>query len=143
MAASTTTEVKWYGQKVSVVFKTATAQSIKRLAFLCEAAVKERITANGQINTGFMRNSVYTVTSDGKTGGAESTTLADKTGKSVERISVSPPELTGEHVAIVGVGANYAVYQELANSFMRVSFDQIVGKSATIIAEEFAKVMND
>lgn len=148
MATRLKVGLDWYGKDASALVKRATSQSVKRLAFTLEGATKDRITSNGQVDTGFMRNSVYAITADGKSGGVESAIFkgvkSKKTGKigqARKRTSLSAPELRGEYAAFVGVGADYAVHQEMKNSFLRTSFDQVAVDAPSIIASEFGKVM--
>ncbi len=80
-------------------------QIVRKTAFDCQANIQGFIRANGQIDTGFMVNSVYTVTSEGSTysGGVDAL-----------------PEVGGadQTTAYVAVAANYAVYQEFGTRFM-------------------------
>lgn len=143
MSVKAETKVTWYGNKVMAKIKGGSSQVIRAMAFQCEGLTKDRITANGQVVTGFMRNSVYTVTTEGVSGGVESTTLTDEQGHTVQRTSVPPPELGGEDVSICGVGANYAIYQEVKNPFLRPSFDTVVAGFETTVTGIFGEVLSD
>lgn len=134
--------LRWYGAKVTTAIKGATEASIRKLAFDVEADTKEKITANGQVDTGFMRNSVYTVTRDGATGGVGSTSVVDSNGRTVKRESAPLADL-GDADAVVGVGAIYAIYQELKNSFLRVSFDRMTNGAGVKVAEAFQVFLKD
>ena len=109
--------LKWYGARVKAELRNATQEAIEKLAFGIQAGTQAQITMNDQIDTGFMRNSVYSVTKQsGVRGGAMSTG---------DRKSV-PPARLGDADAIVGVGAEYAIYQEMKRSFLRVAFEREV-----------------
>ncbi len=79
-------------------------QIVRKTALDCQANIQGFIRANGQVDTGFMVNSVYTVTSEGSTysGGADAL-----------------PEVGGadQTTAYVAVAANYAVYQNYGTRF--------------------------
>jgi hypothetical protein len=124
-------DVKWYGQRVRGELRDATDASIRKVALDIEARTKLRITDNQQIDTGFMRNSTYTVTRNGVMGGVSSGVFAGR-----KRESASPAPL-GDADAVVGVGAVYAIYQELKKSFLRVAFEQTIGAAGGIVQAEF------
>lgn len=128
--------MQWYGQRVRGEVDGATKAAIRKIAFDIEAGTKAQITSNQQIDTGFMRNSVYTHTDQGVGGGAKSGRFASS-GRTVERIAADPASLSGAD-AIVGVGASYAVYQELKRSFLRVSFERVVQAAGGTVKTEFS-----
>lgn len=73
-------------------------QIIRKIALDAEAGYKELIQANGQIDTGNMLNSCYSVTSKGST-------YQDSP------LNTAPPALPGPRSAYAGIAADYAAYQ--------------------------------
>src|SRR5260370_40664781 len=63
--------------KVAAALKPACAEVVKETAFDCQDAIAAQISANGQIDTGFMYSSVYNVTADGSTYGQAQTPPGD------------------------------------------------------------------
>lgn len=136
-------KVNWYSQRVKVqIDKQVTKPVLDALAFQIEAQTKVNITDNGQVDTGFMRNSTYVVTPLRNTHGqtAESGTYpSPKTGQSVQRNAVaaaSPPE----GGAIVAVAAEYAVYQETKNSFLWRAVETVAGQRADAVIRQVARL---
>lgn len=78
-------------------------QIIRKVALDAEAGYKAKIQENGQIDTGNMLGSCYSVTSAGSTyqDGTENT---------------APPALPGPRSAYAGIAANYAIYQNYGTS---------------------------
>lgn len=130
-------DVQWYGDRVRGDVAGALDEAIRKIAFDIEAASKMAITDNQQIDTGFMRNSVYThVKGQGVGGGTGSGQFINSEGQLVKRESASPADL-GDADAIVGVGAVYAIYQELKQSFLRVPFERVIGAAGGTVRDEF------
>lgn len=79
-------------------------QIVRKTAFDCQGNIQGFIRANGQVDTGFMVNSVYTVTSEGSTYSGGEQAL---------------PEVGGadQTTAYVAVGANYAIFQNYGTRF--------------------------
>jgi hypothetical protein len=118
-------ELRWNLDHVDVVMEDMTQELAKRLAFSVEAGAKLNIRANDQIDTGFMVNSIYSIWGEGSgyeeaKGTAEGQTVSAKTGAVVNHDNDMAPEeaLAEDASAGVIVGANYAVYQEVANAFL-------------------------
>src|SRR5258708_8296483 len=63
--------------KVAAALKPACAEVVKETAFDCQDAIAAQISANGQIDTGFMYSSVYNVTADRSTNGQARTPPGD------------------------------------------------------------------
>lgn len=91
--------------QISDALHTALSQVIRKTAFDGQANIQRVIQANGQIDTGFMLNSVYVVTSDSSTyaGG----------DKALPEVESPPDDLT----AYIAVAANYGVYQNYGTRF--------------------------
>lgn len=112
------------------------SQVVRKTAFDCQAHIQGFIRSNGQIDTGFMLNSVYTVTDEGSTYGAKVGPKASKrTGirkPSARRIKAALaaqkqveeqllPEVErpdSPTTAYVAVGAAYAIHQNYGTRFM-------------------------
>ncbi len=80
-------------------------QVVRKTAFDCAGNIQGFIRSNGQVDTGFMLNSVYTVTDEGSTyaGGADAL-----------------PEVSGADLttAYVAVAASYAIFQNYGTRYM-------------------------
>jgi hypothetical protein len=85
--------------KIASALETALGQVVRKTAFDGQANVQAQIRANGQIDTSFMINSVYTVTDQGSTyqGG----------DKAFPEVGPLPEKFS----AFLAVAANYAGYQ--------------------------------
>lgn len=81
----------------------ALSEAVRKVAFDVEAHAK----AHAAVDTGFMKNSVYTVTSD-------SSDYSSAGSEALPSVDAPPDDLT----AYVGVGANYAIYVEMGTSHM-------------------------
>jgi hypothetical protein len=129
--------VDWYGEDVILTVDDTTGQVLARIALQVEGQAKVNIQANGQIDTGFMLNSGYTVTDDESTY-AEALAKASSRNPEGEMVQqVALPEGVG---AAVAFGAEYAVFQELIESFLYRALEQVgpnvEGIIATVAREE-------
>ena len=127
-------QVNWYGERVILRVKGANREILTRLALQGEQLAKENIQANDQIDTGFMMNTVYSVAP----GSGASPTWApgqylDKNGRTVMRQAGAPVSV-GPDEAAVGCVAEYAIHQEMANSFLYRALEQLVAESGGIIS---------
>lgn len=86
----------------------AMAQVIKKAAFDIQANAQ----AGAPVDTGFLKSSIYTVTSDSSTYGQADTPPGDSS--LLPPVEPPPDDLT----AFIGVGANYGIYQEFGTRFM-------------------------
>lgn len=86
--------------------KQASSQIVRKTAFDLQAQIQANIRANDQIDTGFMVNSVYVVTSDSSTysGGAQALPEVGKPGD--------------DTTAYTAVAARYAIYQNYGTVHM-------------------------
>jgi len=116
--------VKLHLDKVRVTVKGATQKVLEALAFQIEGQAKINIQANGQIDTGFMLNSVYTVTP--KSSGFAAAQGAAKAHN--PQAEMGPEPTAREGVAVV-VGANYAIYQEIKNAFLFPAAEQVASQA--------------
>jgi hypothetical protein len=126
-------QVNWYGEQVILRVKGATRELLARLALQGEQLAKENIQANNQIDTGFMLNTVYSMGPGGAASPVwESGQYTDKAGKLVQRRGGTPAPV-GPDEAAVGCVAEYAVYQELANSFLYRAMELLASDAGGII----------
>lgn len=130
-------EVRMYLDHVRLVVEQATEAALAAIAFQMEAEVKVQIRNNGQVDTGFMLNSVYATTKrDGDSydaAEAEARAAADRAGE--PRAMAPRRTLPGDAAAGVIVGAEYAVYQEAAQSFLYAGAQRVAGYTAGVTAE--------
>ena len=92
---------KWF--KVAAALKPASASVVRDEVFFIADAIKAQIDANGQVDTGFMRDSVYAATTTESTYGN-----ATPPGDSYLLPEEKPEnELSG----VFGCAANYGIYQ--------------------------------
>jgi len=103
----------------------ASERALLALALQTEGHVKVKIRDNDQVDTGFMLNSVYSVGNDtsgysAAKGIADRNTKSRRTGADVDHAGDMAPErrLPRDVAAAVVVGANYAIYQEVKQSFL-------------------------
>ncbi len=92
------TSFNHYAQ-LATAFHEACKQIVIKTAHDCQANIQAHIRANGQIDTGFMVNSVYTVTSEGSSYSGGTDALPE----------VQAPE--NDTTAYVGVAASYGYWQ--------------------------------
>lgn len=127
-------QVNWYGERVMLTVKSATRKALAELALRGAQLAIENIQANDQIDTGFMMNTVYSVTPDGSVsptwGPGE---YLDRLGRLVSRQAAAPVTV-GKDQAAVGCVAEYAVYQEMVNSFLYRALEQLADEAGGIIS---------
>lgn len=95
--------------ELTAALKKAVSQVVRKAALDLEAEAKTR----APVDTGFLRNSIYSVTHEGSDYGQDA---SDPTGDSYLLDEVEKPK--DETTAYVAVGANYGVFQELGTSKM-------------------------
>jgi hypothetical protein len=107
-------KVNWYGEKVKLVVKGATAQILTQAAMICADKAAIRITENDQIDTGFMRAATYGV------GPKESgRPKAESEAPSLAERPLAPePGRPDENTAAIHCAAEYAIYQDMKKPFM-------------------------
>jgi uncharacterized protein YbjQ (UPF0145 family) len=89
------------------------------LATLIEGRIVGNITDNGQIDTGFMVNSVYSISSERD---SYNEALVKAMARAVREMS--PKASLAGADALVAVGAEYAIWQEMRKSFAMKAIDQ-------------------
>ncbi len=122
--------VDWFGGKVLAHFEDVTALGLEALAARIDGQAKVNINQNGQIDTGFMINTVYFVGPSGSTYDATARPGSYKGDK-----AKAPEAGLEDAEAIVAVGADYAIFQELADSFLYKALVQVAGEAGGIIEE--------
>lgn len=126
--------VRWYGANVKAEVKQKGRKALLAIGFDVEGQAKVNVVNNSQVDTGFMLNSIYTTgagISNYSNANQSGTYTSSKQGDSVDRELA--PELTpnADDVYVVA-GAGYAIYQELANSFLYRGLEQVAGNGAEI-----------
>lgn len=114
-------DVKWYGAEVKMLVERATKKLLNQIVFQGEGHTKVNIRENGQIDTGFMVNSVYAVS-------AERDSYAESRGGAQAcnpKATMSQEIRPGHNEAILAVGAEYAIYQEARQSFLWKAVEQL------------------
>lgn len=117
MAAKT----RFYTESVIAKIKDATQEELSAFAFQLEGLAKVAVQENRQIDTGFMLNSIYTVTKSGSSSYGKASRTGEYTGRDGGKVKrkIAPERKVPEKAAaIVAVGASYAIYQEEKKSFL-------------------------
>jgi hypothetical protein len=131
---------EWRGDDLILILEEVTAEALLSSALIVEGAAKQNIVKNDQIDTGFMVNSVYTVAPTQSNYDEAESEAMSKAGKfkDVTGRMLPPEPLPNENTALVAVGAEYGIFQELKNSFL---FKALENESGTLGAElqKFAK----
>lgn len=115
--------LKWNGDQVLGQVLSARNAILDETAFAIEDQTKRNIVGNEQVDTGFMLNSVGTVTSQGSTfdQAKSAATARNPNGN----MGAEPRVSKGN--AAVFVGAEYAIYQEIERSFLFNAGQQVIG----------------
>ena len=119
--------VNWNDAEARRMAQREARRELVRIGFAIEGQAKVNVTDNGQVDTGFLRSSLYTVGADTSTYGKADPSgryQSSKSGLAAERELA--PELTAtEDEVLVAAGAAYAIYQEVENSFLYRALDQV------------------
>ncbi len=127
----------FYTKRVLQAVQAAADDAITALAFQVEGQAKINVRENGQIDTGFMLNSIYTVAPEGNT-----YRQAWQTGDyESQEGGAEHRELGGEmpakpHMALVVVGAEYGLFQETRNSFLYRALDMVSADSPDVTVRQ-------
>ena len=127
-------KVDWYGDEVYLLLEEATAEALEAAAFSVEGKAKMNIVANDQIDTGFMLNSVYAAGQENSTyqNAASSARSQNPQAKMLSEEAVPGDGVT----ALVAVGAEYAIFQELKNSFLYRALEQEASEVGGILQQK-------
>ena len=130
---------------------------VARMGAQIEAHVKKNIRANGQIDTGFMLNSVYVELKEGPlrpgsqgydeaAAEANSFAISNRTGQVVS----NPDERMAPRAALeqgadgfVAVGAGYAIFQEEKLSFLYVGAQDAADDFEGIVLPDYKEALSD
>lgn len=124
-------KLDWYGRDALVHIDGLTAEGLSAAVLQMVAEAKLNATTNGQVDTGFMRNSVYAVLPDGQSNYSDITTSGDYTdraGDVVNRVAapeVDLPDGAQGVTAVLAVAAEYALYQEISRPFVWPAIDRV------------------
>jgi hypothetical protein len=106
----------WYGDEARLAIDDASDETLQRAAFLIEGLTKVNIREAGLIDTGFMINSVYAI---GPGLSSYSQARGDATAANPDAEMAPEPDLTANNaVAAAGVGASYAIQNEIRSPFL-------------------------
>ena len=123
----------WRKREVMLAVKDATAAGMNKLALRVESEAKQNIVAND--HTGFMLNTVYHVSrlsNSYPATDAPGTKTGRKSGQQREVDKAPQATLPAKYLALVAVGAEYAIYQELQRSFLYLALVQVAGDAGAI-----------
>ena len=114
----------------------ATDEVLHALALQVEGVTKRNIVSNGQIDTGFMLNSVYSASEKGNTFGE---TWAGPAGKKAPKLRL--PNLFS--AAAVHVSAIYAIFQEMMEPFLRPAASEVASYSKGVAESVYKRALHD
>ena len=138
-------EVKLYLDRVKIKIKDASDEALAAWAFQLEGQTKANIADNNQIDTGFMMNSVYTITRRDNSYSATdpSGPYLNAAGEIVERRMAPEQRLPSDAAAGVIVGANYAIYQEVLKSFLYKAAETVTRQAGGTLEAKFRETLHD
>ena len=121
---------------VKLRVKGATEKALDKIALEVEGHAKINITVNDQVDTGFMLNSVYVESQRGSTFG--------KTWEGDEKTKAPRLKLPRRYgSAAIVVGAVYAIYQEVLNSFLRTAGASVMSRVKGIVEPIYRTEIRD
>lgn len=131
-------EFNWYGKQATLQLENATADVLAKAAFQIEAHTKVNISQNGQVDTGFMRATVYAIPPDDADpiSGLETfeQARANAGGLNPDAEMGNKPSVPPISAA-VGVGASYSIFQEVKKPFLFPALKQTQRQVGGIIEE--------
>jgi len=138
-------KVNFYTQKVRLAINRATEHSLEAIAHRIVSRAQENITANDQIDTGFMRASVYMMSKNesGYDKCDPSGEYPNTGGQTVRRKLAPELSLPGGVGALVAAGAEYAIYQEMRKPFLYKAAEQTAREVGGIIEITARKEIHD
>ena len=126
-------KVNWYENDVLLKIEGATDEVLTALALWVEGEAK----VNMNVDTGFMRNSTYTIPATGEnpsTGWESGKYTSRTTGRAAQRNRVASPAVP-EHTAAVHSAAEYAIYQEIENPSLYPALENAKKQAKGVITE--------
>jgi len=141
--AESNVKIDWYKNKAVLAIDKRFAKAAVQIAHRIEERTKVNISeapgASGQglIDTGFMINSVYVVTPEGSSydQANQSGQYENREGQMVERRIAPEIKLHQYAAAMVAVGAEYAIYQEIEHGFFIKAIEAAWGEAGGLIQE--------
>jgi hypothetical protein len=130
-------EINWYEEEVRLIVQDASDAILTALAFQGEAYAKVHVQENGQIDTGFMLNSIYGF---GPEGDRRAAALGEALAKAVKDFA-PPIKPEDERGGGIHAAAEYAIYQEMKNSFLYRALEDLVKITPNIVIEVGKKVV--
>jgi len=116
--------VRWFGDRVRQLVENRAQIALEDIAFAVREEARQNIDENGQVDTRFLRNSVYVATPKQITPIPPSGTYTSLKGSGqVRREAVQPDRPSSG--ATVGVAAVYAIYPELRDSYLFKALNQV------------------
>lgn len=135
-----TVETKFYLNKIIGMIDDANLEAVKQIALAIEGETKFNIRDNGQIDTGFMVNSVFAITPESSGYGAAKAAAEAKNPKA----EMAPePTLDSGALAGVAVGAEYAINQEAKKPFLYPAAQKVAEKAGMIVKKVFDVMVKD
>ena len=130
-----TVKVDWHTEKVIAIFEKASMDTLSELAFIGEGDTKINITDNDQIDTGFLRASVYAVTPD-KSSYTAAISEAGLMAYAGDARRDAAPEVTlpNDTTVAVAVAAEYAIYQEMKQTFLYKAIEGLAKKFNGVVS---------
>lgn len=135
--SSGSAQVNWYENDLMMVVADATDELVSKIAFQIEAEAKANVQANGQIDTGFMGNAIYSITplaNRRDQAWASGEYESRKTGQTAERVLAPQPDVE-DHDAAVHAAAEYTIYQENRRGFLYPAAEKVAGQVSGLIRE--------
>lgn len=129
-------QLDWHGNDALRAIADATPEMLLAIGLQIEGQAKANIVANGQVDTGFMLNSVYTT--DGGNGSTYATAQRQASSKSGDA-EMAPQAAPPPGGVAVAVGADYAIHQETRNSFLYRAAEMVAGGAAEGEIERVAR----
>jgi len=141
--------LNWKEPTVTVKVKDATDEALAAIAFQIAGLTQRNITDNGQVDTGFMRSSVYAIGKNTNSyedakGKAQSQVVSQKRGTTVDQSDSMAPETTlpKDASAAVVVGANYAIYEEVEKPFLFPAAEEGARQAGGTAERVYKEVVN-
>lgn len=131
-------KVDWFDKEVKLQLENATGAMLRSGAALIEQQTKLNIQANGQVDTGMMINSVY-FASDGESTYQDAANGA--MGAKPDGV-IAPEADVPNGGALVGVGAEYAIFQEERQPFLYPAVVDVASKMQGEIVNSGRKVIS-
>lgn len=130
--------VRWHGDKVTKLVTTALVQMVNEAAALIEAQAKVNIVDNGQVDTGFMVNSVYFVSALGSNYEQVQSEALGRANKGFASVITPSDDLE----AVVAIAAEYAAIQETRLPFLYPAAEQVAATMGAQIVQVGREVLS-